>query len=67
MTRSLERKTQWGAAREHALLRALAKAGRFLSSNKRWWLPFFLLPLLLILLLAVLPSTGAVPFTYTLF
>jgi hypothetical protein len=62
-----ETRQEDGASSEQTLLRTLVQVGYFLSNNKRWWLPFFLLPLLLIILLAFLPSTGAVPFVYTLY
>jgi hypothetical protein len=39
----------------------------FLAANKKWWLLPILIILLLFTLLAVLTSTGAGPFLYTLF
>lgn len=39
----------------------------FLTANKKWWLLPILAILLLFALLAVLSSTGAGPFLYTLF
>ena len=39
----------------------------FLTENKKWWLIPILLALAALGLLAVLGSTGAAPFIYTLF
>jgi hypothetical protein len=39
----------------------------FLTENKKWWLLPILLALSLLGLLAMLASTGAAPFIYTLF
>jgi hypothetical protein len=45
----------------------LAELFDFILHNKKWWLTPIIAVLLLVGLLAVLGSTGAAPFIYTLF
>jgi hypothetical protein len=40
---------------------------RFLKQNKKWWLTPIVLVFLLLMGVAVLGSSGAVPFMYTIF
>jgi len=40
---------------------------RFLKSNKKWWLAPIIVVFLLLMGVAVLGSTGAVPLMYTIF
>jgi hypothetical protein len=40
---------------------------RYMKENKKWWLTPIVLLFLLLMAIAVLGSTGAVPFMYTIF
>jgi hypothetical protein len=55
------------AAQTHSDANIVVEFFLFLRANKKWWLLPILALLLLFAALAVLSSTGAGPFIYTLF
>ena len=48
-------------------LNILQEFAHFLNENKKWWLAPIVVALAIVGVLAVLASTGAAPFIYTLF
>ena len=64
---STEPGTEFQQAGQERRLSLVEEFWVFIAENKKWWLTPILLVLALVGLLAVLGSTGAAPFIYTLF
>jgi hypothetical protein len=59
--------TDFERAQQEKPLSMIGEFWLFIRENKKWWLIPVLIAFLLLGLLAILGSTGAAPFIYTLF
>lgn len=62
-----DQRTEFERAGEEEQLSIFGEFWVFITENKKWWLIPILLVLLLLGVVAILGSTGAAPFIYTLF
>jgi hypothetical protein len=66
-TQPSESKSDFEKLGEGKQLNLVQEFVHFLTENKKWWLAPIVVALALVGVLAVLASTGAAPFIYTLF
>jgi len=62
-----DKRTEFERAGEDEQLSIFGEFWLFITENKKWWLIPILVVLLLLGAVAILGSTGAAPFIYTLF